>query len=329
MVAVASVMAIAPMSAFADTEINQGSTNKTGGMVVSYLKSAVSPTYTITIPATVDLNTARTATIKAEGVYLNTDQHKQINVTLDEASNTTTADGTTFHAKNSKGDSTATYTINNGTKDIAVGDVVASFANNPDTTADPDVQTATLSFSEPTDATYAGTHTETLTFGISVEDATVTVTGVSLDKNTLELTAGGDTATLTATVLPENATDKTVTWSSDNEAVATVVDGVVTPIAKGTATITATAGGKSDTCTVTVKQLYSITFTGPYTGETLVMEFYEGDTWNDMAAKYPNTIKIYSGYAAFGSDGFIYESPYGSMVSATAQIDPNKTYEVE
>ncbi|MBQ8966466.1 MAG: Ig domain-containing protein [Ruminococcus sp.] len=191
------------------------------------------------------------------------------------------------------------------------------------------MQTATLSFSEPTDATYAGTHTETLTFGISVEDATVTVTGVSLDKNTLELTAGGDTATLTATVLPENATDKTVTWSSDNEAVATVVDGVVTPIAKGTATITATAGGKSDTCTVTVKQLYSITFTGPYTGETLVMEFYEGDTWNDMAAKYPNTIKIYSGYAAFGSDGFIYESPYGSMVSATAQIDPNKTYEVE
>ena len=45
MVAVASVMAIAPMSAFAadDTKINQGSTNKTGGMVVSYLKSAVSP----------------------------------------------------------------------------------------------------------------------------------------------------------------------------------------------------------------------------------------------------------------------------------------------
>ena len=56
MVAVASVMAIAPMSAFADTEIKQDSTNKTGGMVVSYLKSAVSPTYTITIPATVDLN---------------------------------------------------------------------------------------------------------------------------------------------------------------------------------------------------------------------------------------------------------------------------------
>ena len=170
MVAVASVMAIAPMSAFADTEIKQDSTDKTGGMVVSYLKSAGSPTYTITIPASVDLNsTTRTANITAEGVYLNTDQHKQINVTLNEASHTES--GTTFHAQNTAGDSTVTYTINNGTKDIAVGDVVATFTNNPDETASPDVQTATLTFSKPTGATYAGTHTETLTFGISVEDA--------------------------------------------------------------------------------------------------------------------------------------------------------------
>ncbi|MBR1752253.1 MAG: hypothetical protein IJ740_15530, partial [Ruminococcus sp.] len=83
MVAVASVMAIAPMSAFADTDIKQDSTNKTGGMVVSYLKSAVSPTFTITIPATANLNAETpTATIKAEDVYLDTTKHKQINVTL-------------------------------------------------------------------------------------------------------------------------------------------------------------------------------------------------------------------------------------------------------
>ncbi|MBR1742024.1 MAG: hypothetical protein IJ733_09195 [Lachnospiraceae bacterium] len=76
------------------------------------------------------------------------------------------------------------------------------------------------------------------------------------------------------------------------------------------------------------KQLHSFTLTGPYTGETLVVEYYEGDTWNDMAAKYPNTIKIYNGYAAFGSDGFIYEQGTGGFLSATAQINPNKTYEV-
>ena len=82
---------------------------------------------------------------------------------------------------------------------------------------------------------------------------TVDVSSVTLDQSTLTLTAGGDTATLSATVLPDNATDKTVTWSSNNEAVATVVNGVVTPVAAGTATITATAGGKSATCEVTVK----------------------------------------------------------------------------
>ena len=77
------------------------------------------------------------------------------------------------------------------------------------------------------------------------------------------------------------------------------------------------------------KQLHSFTLTGPYSHQTLVVEYYEGDTWNDMAAKYPNTIKIVSGYAAFGSDGFIYEQRGGQFLSATAQIDPNKTYIVE
>lgn len=157
---------------------------------------------------------------------------------------------------------------------------------------------------------------------------TIYVDSVTLDQSTLTLTAGGDTATLTATVLPDNATDKTVTWSSDNEAVATVVDGVVTPVSKGTATITATSGGKSDTCTVTVKQLYSITFTGSYSNATLVMEYYEGDTWNDMAAKYPTYIKIYSGHPAFYTDGFFYDER-GNWPEATDQIDPNKTYEVQ
>lgn len=79
----------------------------------------------------------------------------------------------------------------------------------------------------------------------------VKVTEVKLDKTAVSLKAG-ETAQLTATVLPDNAADKTVTWTSSSEKVATVVNGKITAVAAGTATITATAGGKSATCTVTV-----------------------------------------------------------------------------
>ena len=83
--------------------------------------------------------------------------------------------------------------------------------------------------------------------------AAVSVTGVSLNKSSTTLTVGG-TETLTATVEPSNATDKSVSWSSDNTAVATVENGVVTAVAPGTAniTVTTTDGNKQATCAVTV-----------------------------------------------------------------------------
>ena len=87
-------------------------------------------------------------------------------------------------------------------------------------------------------------------------------------------------------------------------------------------------GTYTETVNFTVEVLYSITLTGPYTGAVLVMEYHDGDTWNDMAAKYPTYIKIYSGYAAFYTDGYIYDNN-GSFVLATAQIDPNETYELQ
>lgn len=92
----------------------------------------------------------------------------------------------------------------------------------------------------------------------TITPATVTVpqgvTGVSLDKTTLTL-AVNDTGKLTATVIPDNATNKNVTWKSSNTSVATVsADGTVTAKNAGTATITVTTvdGGKTATCTVTV-----------------------------------------------------------------------------
>ena len=89
---------------------------------------------------------------------------------------------------------------------------------------------------------------------ITVTASAVPVTSISLDKTTLAL-AEQDTYQLTATVKPDNATDKTVTWSTANAAIATVSDnGLVTAVAEGTTTITAKAGDKTATCTVTVSK---------------------------------------------------------------------------
>ena len=77
------------------------------------------------------------------------------------------------------------------------------------------------------------------------------VTAVTLNKTYVSLKAG-ETVTLTATVKPDDATDKTVTWGSSDESVAKVENGIVTAIGKGLSTITAKAGDTSATCMVTV-----------------------------------------------------------------------------
>ena len=87
---------------------------------------------------------------------------------------------------------------------------------------------------------------------ISVEEADVPVAGISLNKTRLTLTRG-DTAALTATVEPADATDRTVTWSSDDDAVATVDQkGKVVAVGVGETSITAEAGDASAVCMVTV-----------------------------------------------------------------------------
>ena len=82
----------------------------------------------------------------------------------------------------------------------------------------------------------------------------VNVESIALNENTLTLYTNRDpkTAALTATVSPDNATDKTVAWTSADEKVATVENGVVTAVGNGTTTITAQAGDKTAVCTVTV-----------------------------------------------------------------------------
>ena len=89
---------------------------------------------------------------------------------------------------------------------------------------------------------------------VTITEKAVPVTGVTLDKDRLELDQG-TTTQLKATVLPENATNKSVTWKSSTESVATVdQNGNVKAVSEGIATITVTTedGSKTDTCEVTV-----------------------------------------------------------------------------
>lgn len=88
-------------------------------------------------------------------------------------------------------------------------------------------------------------------------------TDVTLTLNVKSLTLNiGQTEKLTATVLPENTSDKTVTWASDNEAIATVAaDGTVTGVSVGVANITAKCGDVSATCKVSVNPVPAATVT--------------------------------------------------------------------
>ncbi len=104
--------------------------------------------------------------------------------------------------------------------------------------------------------------------GVTVEKPTTPVTGVKLSKNAMTISVGS-TDSLTATVSPSDATDKSVKWSSSNNDVATVVDGAVTGVKEGTAVIivTTTDGGHVATCTVTVEKAPDVPV--PVTGISL------------------------------------------------------------
>lgn len=92
---------------------------------------------------------------------------------------------------------------------------------------------------------------KTASCSVTVVKGYVAVSSITLNKEKLELVEG-NSETLTATVSPNDATDRTVSWSSSNDAVATVKDGTITAVKEGEATITAKAGEKTASCKVVV-----------------------------------------------------------------------------
>ncbi len=175
------------------------------------------------------------------------------------------------------GNKTATCAVTVNKKYIDVTSITLNKTTLPLTKGDSEILEATVNPSDATDKTVTwttsnasvasvdqngkvnavggGSATITAKAGDKTATCVVTVTvpveSITLDKTTLALFKGQD-ATLTATVNPVDATDKTVTWASSNTSVVTVNNGKVTAVAAGNATITAKAGNKTATCSVSV-----------------------------------------------------------------------------
>ena len=159
----------------------------------------------------------------------------------------------------------STLSLNVGASETLTATIAPADATNQNVTwKSSDAAVATVDANGKVTGVKAGTATitvttedggKTATCAVTVKANTVAVTGVTLNKSTLTLKVGAS-ETLTATIAPADATNKNVTWASSDAAVATVdASGKVTGVAKGTATITVTTvdGGKTATCTVTVK----------------------------------------------------------------------------
>ena len=136
--------------------------------------------------------------------------------------------------------------------------------------------------------TAVGAGTATITATAGKYSATCEVTVLEIPVSNIALSTGsvslieGDSYTLTATISPDNATDKSVTWSSSDTSVATVTDGVVTAVDAGTVIITATVGDYSATCEVSVLDVEPWIFDSS-TGHLIVNKNYE----EEISRNYP------------------------------------------
>ncbi|MGI6726501.1 MAG: Ig-like domain-containing protein [Christensenellales bacterium] len=165
---------------------------------------------------------------------------------------------------------------------------------------------------------------KTATCAVNVD---VPVTGVELNKTATTLVVGGS-ETLTATIVPPDALYKAVTWSSDKPGVASVdQNGKVTAVAPGAATITVKTedGGKTASCSVTVRQ--AAPFTGAVTFDKNTVKTGEPvtATWNLSGGTPPYSVSAYSWYVREeGSGTRILEKSGGAAAVGSLSFTPTK-----
>ena len=234
----------------------------------------VGETVTLTATVTPDNTTNKAVTWKSSNTSVATVENGKITaVALGEATITaTTADGTNLSASckvTVEPTKVTSITLSQNTASLHVGETVTLTATvKPDDATDKAVtwkssndavatvdngKVTAVSLGEATiTATTADGTNLTATCAITVNP--IKAASITLSQTTAELFPG-DKITLTATILPENATDKRVTWMSSNSSIATVSEeGIVTAVAVGETTITAkTADGTNLTATCAVK----------------------------------------------------------------------------
>ncbi|WP_303837105.1 Ig-like domain-containing protein, partial [Ruminococcus flavefaciens] len=162
--------------------------------------------------------------------------------------------------------------------------------------------------------------------------AVVDVASVAITNAPTAAITVGNTGTLTATVAPDNATNKTVTWAVTEGADVLSINaatGAYTALKAGTAKVTATAGGKTAECTITVNAPQPKTLTiGDYT-----FNYIEGQKWNEItlpAGVYIDSTRIcYDEYDPFEEENtqmYLDDVTTGNYVYPNDVIDPTHSY---
>ena len=240
------------------------------GMGMTAYAADADTTYTITIPSTLSVaNSGWNATggISATGTLAS---GKKLTVTASSANSWALKSG-----ENSVGYNLATAT---GTYSSSATPASWEFTELSNTAATKPMGIIVEDYS----AKPAGTYTDTVTFTAAVENTGIPVESVTITNAPTEALFVNSTGTLTATVSPDSATDKTVKWSSSDPDYVSINEttGEYTIMGKkgyGSATITATAGDKTATCTITGKVTYTSLSAGTvlHVGDT----FYAGKVY--------------------------------------------------
>lgn len=167
-------------------------------------------------------------------------------VVISDDGESKTATITTTDASGKESTVNATVKESEDGKSVTIADSEGNTIYTASTNADGTIDTSTVTDKDGN--------------SVEAEEKTVLVTGITLDPATSQTIVAGETVQYTATVTPDDAADKSVTWSSSNESVATVDQtGLVKGVAAGTVEITATANdgskvSKSSSVTVTAQE---------------------------------------------------------------------------